>query len=62
MKKDYEKMTVGEQIKAGLQELIDALKTEEKLEDKFVVTRLRKIKNKRNGAEIVSRVVSRPKK
>jgi hypothetical protein len=62
MEKDYEKMTIGEQIKAGLQELIHALKKEEKMENVFRVSRVRKIKNSKNGEEIVTRVVSGPDK
>jgi len=60
--KDYEKMSVGKQIEAGLKELIDALKSEQKLENRFRVSRVRKIKNPRTGESIVTRVVTEPKK
>lgn len=55
-------MTVGEQIKAGLNELIDALKKEEKLENRFRVSKVRQIRNPKNGEKIVTRVVSGPDK
>lgn len=56
---DHEKKSPFEQIKAGLEELLDAAKKGEPLSKRFRTSQLRVIKDA-DGREIVSRVTSDP--